>query len=147
MGPGLATIVVESRLLVREALKSLMAKNAYHVVCDVGSIAEIDGASTLSDEPKLLILGAQSADNALTEAASARKLWPASKIILLYEYLSPADFRKVLISEINGSVPLFASPDTLVSTLDMIITKGVRVMVVSDAKRPVTQPAPPEDSN
>ena len=92
-GAGLATIVVESRLLVREALKSLMAKNSYRVVCDIGSTAEMSGASTLSEEPKLVILGAQSADNALSEAVSARKLWPDSKIILLYEYLSPVDFR------------------------------------------------------
>jgi two-component system nitrate/nitrite response regulator NarL len=147
MGSRLATIVVESRLLVREALKSLMAKNSYRVVCDVGSTAEISGASTLSDGPKLVILGAQSADNALSQAASARKLWPDSKIILLYEYLSPADFQKLLMSEINGCVPLFASPDALVSTLDMIVTKDVRVMVVGDAKCPVIQPAQPEDSN
>ena len=135
MGSRLATIVVESRLLVREALKSLMAKNSYRVVCDIGSTAEIGGASTLSDEPKLVILGAQSADNALTEAVSARKLWPDGKIILLYEYLSPADFQKLLMSEINGCVPLFASPDTLISTLDMIVTKDVRVMVVGDELR------------
>jgi two-component system nitrate/nitrite response regulator NarL len=147
MGSRLATIVVESRLLVREALKSLMAKNAYHVVCDVGSTAEFSAASTLSEEPRLVILGAQSADNALSQAASARQLWPDSKIILLYEYLSPADFQKLLTSEINGCVPLFASPDTLVSTLDMIVTKDVRAMVVADAKRPVIGPAPPEDSN
>jgi len=147
MGSRLATIVVESRLLVREALKSLMAKNSCRVICDIGSTAEVSGASTLSEEPKLVILGAQSDDNALSEAVSARKLWTDSKIILLYEYLSPADFQKLLMSEINGCVPLFASPDTLVSTLDMIVTKDVRVMVVGDAKPPVIQPAPPEDSN
>ena len=147
MGSRLATIIIESRLLVREALKSLMVKNAYRVVCDIGSTAEISGASTLPDEPKLVILGAQSADNARTEAVSARKLWPDSKIILLYEYLAPADFQKLLTSEINGCVPLFASPDTLISTLDMIVTRDVRVMVVGDAECPVMQPAQPEDSN
>jgi two-component system nitrate/nitrite response regulator NarL len=147
MGSRLATIVVESRLLVREALKSLMAKNAYRVVRDVGSTAEISGASTLSEEPKLVILGAQSADNALSQAADARKLWPDSKIILLYEYLSPAEFQKLLMSEINGCVPLFASPDTLISLLDMVVTRNVRVMVVGDTQRLVIQPAPPEDSN
>ena len=36
------------------------------------------------------------------------------------------------MSEINGCVPLFASPDTLISTLDMIVTRDVRVMVVGD---------------
>ena len=124
-----------------------MANNSYRVVCDIGSTAEFSAASGLADGPKLVILGAQSADNALSEAVSARKLWPDSKIILLYEYLSPADFQKLLVSEINGCVPLFASPDTLVSTLDMIVTKDVRAMVVGDSKPPVIQPAPPEDSN
>jgi two-component system nitrate/nitrite response regulator NarL len=133
MGSGLATIVVESRLLVREGLKSLMAKHSYHVVCDVAATVDI-GDATISEEPKLVILGARSADNAPAEAVSARQLWPDSKIILLYEYLSPADFQKLLTSEINGCVPLFASPDTLISMLDMIVTRDVRVMVVGDAK-------------
>ena len=124
-----------------------MAKNSYRVVCDIGATAEMSGASTLSEEPKLVILGAQSADNALSEAVSARKLWPDSKIILLYEYLSPVDFQKLLTSEINGCVPLFASPDTLISMLDMIVTRDVRVMVVGDIKHPVIQPAQPEGSN
>src|SRR4029077_3580867 len=146
MGPRPTTIIVESRLLVREALKSLMAKNAYRVVCDIGSTAEFSAASGLADGPKLVILGAQSAENALSEAVSARKLWHDSKIILLYEYVSPADFQKLLMSEINGCVPLFASPDTLISMLDMIVTRDVRVMVVADANHPVIQPAP-EDSN
>jgi two-component system nitrate/nitrite response regulator NarL len=136
MESKLATIVVESRLLVREALKSLMAKNSCRVICDIGSTAEVSGASTLSEEPKLVILGAQSADNAPTEAVRARSLWPDSKIVLLYDYLSPTDFQKLLTSEINGCVPLFASPDTLISALDMIVTRDVRVMVVGDAKCP-----------
>jgi two-component system nitrate/nitrite response regulator NarL len=147
MGSRLATIIVESRLLVREALKSLMVKNAYRVVCDIGSTAEISGPSTLSDEPKLVILGARSADNALSEAVSARKLWPDSKIILLCEHVSPAEFQKLLMSEINGCVPLFASPDTLISLLDMVVTRNVRVMVVGDTQRLVIQPAQPEDSS
>jgi two-component system, NarL family, nitrate/nitrite response regulator NarL len=147
MGSRLATIVVESRLLVREALKSLMAKNSYRVVCDIGSTAEFSAASGLADGPKLVILGAQSADNALSEAVSARKLWPDSKIILLCEHVSPAEFQKLLMSEINGCVPLFASPDTLISLLDMVVTRNVRVMVVGDTQRLVIQSAQPEDSN
>ena len=124
-----------------------MVKNCYRVICDIGSTAEISAASTLSDEPKLVILGAQSADNALTEAASARRLWPDSKIILLYDYLSPADFQKLLTSKLNGCVPLFASPDTLISILDMIVAKDVCVMVVGDIKPSVLQPVQPEESH
>ena len=146
MGPKLATVVIESRLLVREALKSLMTNHSYRVVCDVGSAAGIS-AATIPDEPKLAILGAQSADEAVAEAAAIRKLWPDSKIILLYEYASIVDFQKLLTSQIDGCVPLFASPDTLIGTLDMISIGGNRVMVVADAHHPTIQPAQPEKSH
>src|SRR5258708_32658477 len=102
MGSRLATIVVESRLLVREALKSLMAKNSYRVVCDIGSTAEFSTASVLADGPKLVILGAQSAENALSDAVSARKLWPVSKIILLCHHVSPAELQKPLLAGVHG---------------------------------------------
>jgi len=94
-----------------------------------------------------VILGAQSADNALTEAASARSLWPDSKIVLLYDYLSPVDFQKLLTSKLNGCVPLSASPDTLISTLNMVVAKDVCVMVVGDMKHPVIQPTRSEQSH
>ena len=147
MGSRHATIIVESRLLFREALKSLMAESAYRIVNDGASSAEISGASTISDEPKLVILGAQTADAALTEAVAIRELWPDSKIISLYEYASPADFQRLLTSQIDGCVPLFVSPDTLISTLDLIMAKDVRVMVLGDAKRTVIQSEQPEKSH
>jgi two-component system, NarL family, nitrate/nitrite response regulator NarL len=133
-------------LLIREALKSLMAKHSHRVVCDVASTVDI-GEATISEEHKLVILGVQSADNTLTEAAGIRKLWPDSKIILLFEHVSPADFQKLLTSQIDGCVPLFASPDTLIGTLDMILIRGIRVMVVADADHPMIQPAQPKTSH
>jgi two-component system nitrate/nitrite response regulator NarL len=142
MGSNLATVVVEARLLIRAALKSMMAKNSYRIVCDVGSAAELS-ASAVSDEPKLVILGAQSADNAVGEAAAIRKLWPVSKIILLYEH--PVDFQKLQTSEISGCVPLFASPATLIGMLDLIVVGSVRVMLVPSAKCPAIQPAQTEE--
>jgi two-component system nitrate/nitrite response regulator NarL len=144
IGPRPATIVVETRLIVREALKLLMEESSYRVVCEVGSISGIGLPTIGSDEPRLVILGAQSTDTALIEAVSARRLWPDSKIILLYEYASPVDFQKLLKSEINGCVPLFATPDTMMSTLDMIVTRDVRVMVVADANHPMIQPVQEE---
>jgi two-component system, NarL family, nitrate/nitrite response regulator NarL len=142
MGPGPrpATIVVESRLLVREALKSLMAENSYRVVCEVGSISGIDFPTIGSDEPELVILSAQSADIALIEAINARRLWSDSKIVLLYEYASPADFQKLLTSEINGCVSWSVSLETLISTLDLIITRDLRLMVSADVNHRVIQP-------
>ena len=146
MGTRVETIIIEPRLLVREALESLMANYSYRVVCRVGSTADIGSSSIVANGPKLVILGTQSADNAVTEALGIRKLWADSKIILLFEFASPADFQKLLTSEIDGCVPLIVSPDTLISTLDLIMTKDVRVMVVSDTKR-LSIPPPQEEES
>ena len=143
MGPRPTTIIVESRLLIRKALKSLMTESSYRVVCEVGSISGIGLPTIDRDEPGLVILSAQSADTALIEAVSARRLWPDSKIVLLYEYASPADFQKLLTSEINGCVSWSVSLETLISTLDQIVTTDLRVMVGANANDPVIQPVPP----
>jgi two-component system nitrate/nitrite response regulator NarL len=146
MGTRVATIIIEPRLLIREALESLMANHSYRVVCGVGSTADIASPLIVADGPKLVILGAQSSDSAVTEAHGIRKLWPDSKIILLFELASPVDFQKLLTSEIDGCVPLLVSPETLISTLDLIMIKDVRVMVVANAKRLSTEPTQADES-
>jgi two-component system nitrate/nitrite response regulator NarL len=146
MTTRVATIIVEPRLLVREALESLMAQHSYRVVCGVGSTSEIAGASILAEAPKLAILGAQSTDNVVAEAVGIRKLWPDCKIILLFEQASLLDFQKLLASQVDGCVPLSVSPETLISTLDLIMARDVRVMVVADAKRPALSAPGSEDA-
>jgi len=145
MASRTATVIIEPHLLVREALEALMGAHAYRVVCGVSSTAEIDNPSIVGDGAKLVILGAQSADQAVAEASSIRGLWPDSKIVLLFEHASPADFQKLLASQIDGCVPLFASPDTLISTLDLIAHGDVRVMVVADTRHPSIQPERTEE--
>jgi two-component system nitrate/nitrite response regulator NarL len=131
-----ATIIIEPRLLVREALESLMENHSYHFVCGASSAADIEHSSIVAEGPKLVVLSALSADNAVAEAVSIRKLWPDSKIVLLFEHLSPADFQQLITSQLDGCVPLFVSPHTLFSMLDLVMIKDVRVMVVGDAKGP-----------
>jgi two-component system, NarL family, nitrate/nitrite response regulator NarL len=128
----IATVVIEPRLLVREALESLMGDHSYRVVCGVGTTTEITDPSIAGDGPKLVILGAQSADYSVNEALAIRKLWPDSKILLLFEYTSPADFQKLLTSQVDGCVPLSASPETLISAVDLLMAKDVRVMILRD---------------
>jgi len=129
-----ATIIIESRLLVREALESLMESHSYHFVCGASSAADIENSSIVAEGPKLVVLSALSADNAASEAASIRRLWPDSKVVLLFEHLSPADFQQLIASQLDGCVPLFVSPHTLFSMLDLVMIKDVRVMVVGDGK-------------
>jgi two-component system, NarL family, nitrate/nitrite response regulator NarL len=65
---------------------------------------------------------------------------------LLYEHVSPADFQKLLTSQIDGCVPLLASPPTLIDTLEMIVIENVRVMVSADAKHAVIRSPLPDES-
>ena len=93
MGPRPTTIIVESRLLIRKALKSLMTESFYRVVCEVGSISGIGLPTFDRDEPGLVILSAQSTDIALIEAVGARRLWPDSKITCFTRMLPLPIFR------------------------------------------------------
>lgn len=141
-----ATIIIEPRLLVREALESLMENHSYHFVYGASSAADIENSSIVAEGPKLIVLSALSAENAVAEAVSIRKLWPDSKIVLLFEHLSPADFQQLITSQLDGCVPLFVSPHTLFSMLDLVMIKDVRVMVVGDARGPAV-PSPQIDES
>ena len=65
-----ATIIIEPRLLVREALESLMENHSYHFVCGASSAADIENSSIVAEGPKLIVLSALSAENAVIEAVS-----------------------------------------------------------------------------
>jgi two-component system, NarL family, nitrate/nitrite response regulator NarL len=131
MEKRISTIIIEPRLVLREALELLMGNHSYRVVCGVGSIAEIT-PSVIPDGPELVILGAQAATSAAKGASGIRSFWPDSKIIFLFDDATPADFQNLLTSHIDGCIPLFVSPDTLISTLDLIVSRNVRVMVMGD---------------
>ncbi|WP_249779857.1 helix-turn-helix domain-containing protein [Bradyrhizobium sediminis] len=142
-----ATIIIEPHLLVREALESLIKNYRYRVVCSSASTADISNPAMVGDGPKLVILGAESTDDAVAEAASIRKLWSNSKIVLLFEHASAADFQKLLTSEVDGCVPLFASPETLIKTLDFVTIEDARVVVMARTKSPAIRPSPKDKSH
>ena len=141
MQQSIATIVIEPRSLVREALVSLMASHSYQVVGSFASTADIENSLLAADAPRLVILGALPADEAASAAASIRKLWPETKIILLFDRASSADFQKLLASEIDGCIPLFASPDTLIGTLQKIIAADLRILVLKSETSSMPCPA------
>jgi two-component system, NarL family, nitrate/nitrite response regulator NarL len=141
MAKRTTTVIIEPHLLVREALESLIKNYRYRVIRSVGSAADIDDWTT-GEDPKLVILGADSTDAAIAEAVSIRKRWAGSKIVLLFEHASVADFQKLLTSEVDGCVPLFASPETLIRTLDLVTIEDARVVVTANTKSPAVQPTP-----
>jgi len=140
MQQNIATIVIEPRSLVREALVSLMASHSYQVVGSFASTTNVESSLLAADAPRLVILGALPADEAVSAASSIRKRWPTTKIILLFDRTSSADFQKLLASGIDGCVPLFASPDTLVGTVRQIIAGDLRILVLKTETSPMPRP-------
>jgi two-component system nitrate/nitrite response regulator NarL len=130
MGQGVTTIVIERRSLVCEALISLMTNHSYQVVGGFASTADIEDSLRIADAPGLVILGALPVDEAASAACNIRKRWPKTKIILLFDRPSSADFQKLLASEIDGCIPLFASPSTLVGIVQQIIAGDLRILVL-----------------
>ena len=147
MGAWVATIIIEPRFLVREALASLLGDLSYRVVGSFGTMAEIRSSSIDGDGRKLVILGALSAKDAANEAVKIRKLWPDSKIMLLLDSVFSGELQELLASQIDGCVPLFVSADTLNSMLELIIVQGLRVMVVGGTKLHLLQGTLPEDAD
>jgi two-component system nitrate/nitrite response regulator NarL len=133
MGERIATIVIEPRLLVREALVSLIAGHSYHVVGGIASMADIGKSLPAAGAAKLVILGALSAPEATTAASCIRKRWPRAKIILLFEHTASADLQKLLASEIDGCIPLSVSPETLIGALRQIVATDLRMLILSTA--------------
>ena len=141
MQQGIATIVIEPRSLVRGALVSLMANHSYQVVGSFASTTDVENSLLAAEAPRLVILGALPADEVASAAASIRNRWPKTKIILLFDRASSADFQKLLASGIDGCVPLFASPDTLVGTVQQIIAGDFRILVLKTETSPMPDPA------
>ena len=114
-----------------------MASHSYHVVGAVGSTADIDSASLVADVPRLVILGALPAEEATTAASCIRKLWPDTKIILLFERASSTDYQNWQASEIDGCIPLSVSPDVLIGALRQILDGDFKILIQKAASRSV----------
>ena len=132
-GIRIATVIVEPRSLMREALVSLMESNSYHVVCSVASAADIEDGAFQEVQPKLVILGALPAERVAEAASSIRRCWQDVKIIMLFEKASSMDLQNLLASGLDACIPMSASPRTLTDALQLIVSEQVRVLMVSDS--------------
>jgi two-component system nitrate/nitrite response regulator NarL len=137
MGKRIATLIIEPRSLVCEGLVSLMASHSYHVMGGVASTADIDGALPVADVPRLVILGALPAEEVAAAASCIRERWSDTKIVLLFERASSADYQNWQASEIDGCIPLSVSPDVLTGTLQQILEGDLKILVHEAASRSV----------
>ena len=125
----LSTLIVEPRFLVREALVCLMKTHSYRVVGAVPSALDIDEAA-ITNAPKLAILAPNSLASAPAEASAIKRLWPETKIMLLFEEASAADLDKMLTLQIDACMPFFVSPDAFVGVLERIEETGLRMLLM-----------------
>ena len=139
METRVSTLIIESRLVIREALELLMRKQSYRVIHGVASTGDIANWSSISDVPDLVIMGAQGANRAAKDAEVIRARWPDSKIIFLFDDASFSDFQNMVGSQIDGCIPLFVSPDTLMRTLDLIMAENARIVLMGDIKPELLQ--------
>ncbi len=138
---GVSTVIVEPRFLVREALVSLLADKGYRTV-GMDSAADAENAPRLADAPRLVILGPRPTDEVASIAGSIRRLWRDAKIVLLFDQEPSTDFSKLLASEIDGCIPLFASPGELVDALERILLAGDLRILILKAGRGSSPPCP-----
>ena len=136
MGNRTATVVIEARSLMREALVSLMESHSYRVICSVGSAADIDRSALKEEQPELVLLGALPANRAAEATRSIRSIWPDAKIIMLFENPSSKHLEQLLASGLDACIPMLASPRTLIDTLQLIVSERVRVLMVSEGAIP-----------
>jgi len=129
-------VVIEARSLMREALVSLMESHSYHVICSVGSTADIDRGVLKEAQPELVLLGALPTDRVANATSSIRRCWQDAKIIMLFENASSKDLQKLLASGLDACIPMFVSPRTLIDTLQLIVCEHLRVLIVSDLTIP-----------
>jgi two-component system nitrate/nitrite response regulator NarL len=123
------TAIVEPNMLIREGLTSLLERYSYRIVGSASGVVELVAQSP-PEPPKLVLVGAETVENAVLEARKSRDLWPASKIVLLLEARDNDDFRQMMASEIDGCVPRSVSQTTLMRTVDLVMLEDARVLVM-----------------
>jgi two-component system nitrate/nitrite response regulator NarL len=133
MGDRIATVVIEARALLREALVSLMENHSYDVFCSVGSTADLDRGGSKEVQPQLVLLGALPTDRVAGATSSIRGRWPGAKIVMLFEKASAMDLQELSASGLDACIPIFASPRTLIDTLQLVVCQDLRVLMVSDS--------------
>ena len=130
MGDLIATVVIEARSLIREALVSLMESHSYKVICSIGSLADIDCNLLKDEQPKLVMLGELPIGRLADTTSSIRRCWQDAKIIVLFDNTSDEDLQQLLALDVDVCIPMDASPRALINSLQLIVCEPLRVVVV-----------------
>jgi two-component system nitrate/nitrite response regulator NarL len=129
-----ATVVIEARSLIREALVSLMESHSYKVICSIGSLADIDCNLLKDEQPKLVMLGELPIGRLADTTSSIRRCWQDAKIIVLFDNTSDEDLQQLLALDVDVCIPMDASPRALINSLQLIVCEPLRVVVVGETE-------------
>ncbi|WP_170303584.1 hypothetical protein [Reyranella soli] len=92
IGKLVATLIVEPRSLVRQALGSLMVSHSYLVIGSVASTADIDSSFACRSRAQACHPGRTAGREGCSCRELLRELWPETRIILLFERTSSSDY-------------------------------------------------------
>jgi two-component system nitrate/nitrite response regulator NarL len=127
---GTATVVIEARTLMREALVSFIESHSYQVICSVACPADIDCGAFEGKQPELVILGALPVDRVAGTARRIRRRWQDAKIIVLFDHAPARCLQQLLASDVDACIPMDASPRSLLDTLRLVVCEPLRVLMM-----------------
>jgi len=138
---SVSTVIVGSRLLLREGLAHLIWKYSYRIIGSFDQSEDLPDDGYADGPPELTIICAPTAEQGLREAVLIRQKYQTSKVVLLLEQAEAVELHQLIESGVSGIMPLFASQEALAATLELVLRDEVRVLLTANPKREHATPA------
>jgi two-component system nitrate/nitrite response regulator NarL len=120
-----ATVIITSRVLLREGIASLLQNTRYKVVACIATPEELTPESCPKGQPRLAIVGINLQNGNLDQAAESirrlRSLLPDSKILLVAESNESVDLQRVLALAPDACIFSLSSRETLINALELTL--------------------------
>ena len=120
-----ATVIITSRVLLREGIASLLQNTRYKVVACVATPEELTPESCPKGQPRLAIVGINLQNGNLDQAAESirrlRSLLPDSKVLLVAESNESVDLQRVLTLAPDACIFSLSSRETLINALELTL--------------------------
>jgi two-component system, NarL family, nitrate/nitrite response regulator NarL len=118
-------IIVSPKVLLREAIASLLQNSRYEVVGVAAGLAELPPSCCPKGQPAVAIVGMDrqtELDDAAERIRLLRTLIPDGKVVLVVETNGPIDLQRVLALAPDACIFNLGSRDTLIKVLELAFT-------------------------
>src|SRR5262249_7368134 len=120
-----STVIVTSRVLLREGIAALLQNSRYKVAACVSRPEELSPGSCPKGQPKLAIVGINLQNGTLDQAGEGIRLlrssMPDVKVVLVAESNESVDVERVLALSPDAGIFSLSSRDTLIKVLELIL--------------------------